>query len=103
MFLRQVKETYQVLSSQVWALEVAAALGKAAQENLDQTLVPGDRHGQEAVLGRATGLDLLSQSHPAPSTLAAHGILTSIPPPLEPTVPYQLGVNVCNGFGMDRL
>lgn len=53
--------------------------------------------------GRSTGLDLMSQSHPVPSTLAAHGILTSISSPLEPTVPYQLGVNVRNGFGMDRL
>ena len=63
-FQRKARETYQVLSPQVWALEMATALGKAAQENLDQALVPGDCHRQEAVLGeRSTGMDLLSQSH----------------------------------------
>lgn len=31
---------------------MAAALGESAQENLDEALVPGDRHGQETVLGR---------------------------------------------------
>lgn len=53
--------------------------------------------------GRSTGLDLLSQSHPAPPPWLPVEFLTSIPAPLEPTVPYQLGVNVRNGFGMDRL
>lgn len=31
---------------------MAAALGEPAQENLDEALVPGDRHGEETVLGR---------------------------------------------------
>lgn len=44
--------THQVLGSQVWALKMAAALGESAQENLDEALVPGDRHGEETVLRR---------------------------------------------------
>lgn len=49
---RRASGTHQVLGSQIWALKMAAALGKSAQENLDEALVPGDRHGEETVLGR---------------------------------------------------
>lgn len=87
----RVKETYQVLSSQVCALEMATALRKAAEENLDQALIPGDRHREEAVLGkspqtwicypRATSETLAS------STLAAHGIPNIYPRPFWSSEP----------------
>lgn len=56
---------------------MAAALGESTQENLDEALVPGDRHGQEAVLGRVTALSLPLQSHPRflPSHRVTYGML----------------------------
>ena len=79
---------------------MATALGKAAQENLDQALVPGDRHGQEAVLegeahrhGSAVPEPPLRLPQSSPWLLAAF----QAPTP----APYQLRVDVPNGFGMD--
>lgn len=97
-FQRKAKETYQVLSTPS-SMEMATALGKAAQENLDQAFVlrrPG--YGQEAVLrGRPTGMGLLSRSRlrlpqPSPWLLVAFH---------HTPAPYQLRVDVPDGFGMD--
>lgn len=61
--------THQVLGSQVWALKMAAALGESAQENLDEALVPGDRHGEETVLGRGHSPEPTTPESPQMSSL----------------------------------
>lgn len=42
--------SYQILGASFSIVEVPTALGKAAQQHLDEALVPGDCHGEEAFL-----------------------------------------------------
>lgn len=42
--------SYQILGARFSIVEVPTALGKAAQQHLDEALVPGDCHGEEAFL-----------------------------------------------------
>lgn len=42
--------SYQILGAGFSIVEVPTALGKAAQQHLDEALVPGDCHGEEAFL-----------------------------------------------------
>lgn len=42
--------SYQILGAGLSIVEVPTALGKAAQKHLDEALVPGDCHGEEAFL-----------------------------------------------------
>lgn len=101
---RRANGTHQVLGSQIWALKMAAALGKSAQENLDEALVPGDRHGEETVLGRVHNTEPTTPESPRclPSNPATYGTARSNASPVC-QVSYQLGVNVGNGLGMDCL
>lgn len=42
--------SYQILGAGLSIVEVPTALGEAAQKHLDEALVPGDCHGEEAFL-----------------------------------------------------
>lgn len=58
-----LKEPYQVLGARICILEMAAALGETAQQYLDETLIPGDWHGEEAALARREKEELVRCLH----------------------------------------